>query len=115
MIRTKGIFAALALTLAVMVTACQHPHHNNATLVCVRSNESDTAGGYSAQNPRSSASGAYQFINRTWRAVTADMGRAGEYSRAVHAPPAYQDMVAYHALVSPGKYRSHWTGANRRC
>src|SRR5690554_2361534 len=36
-------------------------------LTCVRAAESDRSGGYAAQNPRSTASGAYQFLDSTWR------------------------------------------------
>lgn len=39
---------------------------------------------YAAQNPRSTASGAYQILNTTW-------ARFGGYNRAVDAPPAVQD------------------------
>jgi hypothetical protein len=47
-------------------------------------------GSYTAQNPRSSASGRYQFIDSTWQSLDA----AGDYERAVHAPPAVQDAAA---------------------
>lgn len=76
-------------------------------LVCVRAHESDSAGGYSAQNPYSSASGAYQFIDSTWRTVSARAGHPG-YARAVHAPWYVQDAVAYHTINNGG--RGHWSG-----
>ena len=112
----------LAVAAAALVfAACEHPHHTHPTLVCVRSNESAVGypwpndQNYDAQNPRSSASGAYQFIDRTWRAMTRESGIGTEYARAKHAPEFIQDAVAYWAMVGPGKYKSHWTGANRRC
>ena len=83
-------------------------------LTCVRHHESDGGGawpyigGYSAQNPRSSASGAYQFIDSTWRNAASSAGHPG-YSRAVHAPWWVQDAVAMHAVNNGG--RSHWAGA----
>lgn len=84
-------------------------------LVCVRRHESDRGaypykGGYSAQNPVSSASGAYQFIDGTWRSASASAGYGGQYSRAKFAPAHVQDAVAYHTAITLGQ-RSHWNGA----
>ena len=76
-------------------------------LVCVRRHESDSAGGYAAQNPYSSASGAYQFIDSTWRTASARAGHPG-YARALHAPDWVQDAVAYHMAYNGG--RSAWAG-----
>lgn len=81
-------------------------------LACVRHHESDPGGwphtgGYTAQNARSSASGAYQFIDSTWRTVSARAGYPG-YSRALQAPWWVQDAVALHTIEHGG--RSHWNG-----
>jgi hypothetical protein len=81
-------------------------------LTCVRHHESDRGGyphtnGYGAQNPYSSASGAYQFIDSTWRNVSARAGHGG-YARASHAPWWVQDAVAHHLAYSGG--RSAWAG-----
>ena len=81
---------------------------NHPTLRCIRAHESDTAGGYKAQNPRSSASGAYQYIDGTWRSVSRQAGYSG-YSRAVDAPPRVQDAVAYWHINNLG--RSAWRGS----
>ena len=81
---------------------------NHPFLVCVRAHESDTSGGYRAQNPRSSASGAYQFLDRTWRNVAPAAGYGG-YARAIHAPPHVQDAVAYNLAITRGQ-RFHWNG-----
>lgn len=86
----------------------QHPF-----LTCVRRHESDRTGawphigGYTAQNPVSSASGAYQFIDSTWRTASARAGYGG-YSRAKYAPWYVQDAVALHTINNGG--RSHWRG-----
>lgn len=50
----------------------------------------ESSGDYTARNPSSSASGAYQFIDSTWRAV----GGATYAPRAYLATPAQQDTVA---------------------
>ena len=81
-------------------------------LVCVRHHESDRGGyphtnGYQAQNPRSSASGAYQFIDSTWRNVSARAGHGG-YPTAASAPPEVQDQVAMWLYNNGGK--SAWNG-----
>lgn len=57
-------------------------------LATIRAVESD--GNYTAKNPGSSASGAYQFIDSTWRSV----GGAIYAPRAYMATPAQQDLVA---------------------
>ena len=54
----------------------------------------ESSNNYLAQNRSSSASGAYQFIDSTWRGVTRQFGIGTEYRRAIDAPPAIQDAVA---------------------
>lgn len=81
-------------------------------LTCVRHHESDRGAyphinGYGAQNPYSSASGAYQFIDSTWRNVSARAGYGG-YPTAAHAPWWVQDAVALWLYNNGGK--SAWTG-----
>ncbi|MFZ4518496.1 MAG: hypothetical protein ACOYOP_08905 [Microthrixaceae bacterium] len=76
-------------------------------LTCVRAHESDRAGGYTAQNPYSTASGAYQFLDSTWRNVSAKAGHPG-YSRALLAPWWVQDAVALWVLDNVGP--SPWAG-----
>ncbi len=86
----------------------QHPF-----LTCVRRHESDRTGawphigGYGAQNPSSSASGAYQFIDSTWRNVSVRAGHPG-YAKARYAPWYVQDAVALHLVNNGG--RSAWAG-----
>lgn len=47
-----------------------------------------------AQNPVSSASGAWQFITSTWRRARDLVPGAGQYAVAAHAPMAVQTAVA---------------------
>lgn len=81
-------------------------------LTCVRRHESDRGAhphinGYRAQNPNSSASGAYQFLNSTWRNVSTRAGHPG-YARAADAPWYVQDAVALWLHDNGG--RSAWAG-----
>lgn len=54
----------------------------------------ESGGDYSKQNPDSTASGGYQFIDETWQGLTSKYGIGTRYSRAVQAPPEVQDAVA---------------------
>jgi outer membrane biosynthesis protein TonB len=71
---------------------------------CIRKYES--GGNYRAQNPTSTASGAYQFINSTWRAIT------GRSDRAKDAPPSVQDW-AFYKLWDHGRGAHHWVTAHK--
>lgn len=61
----------------------------------------ESGGDYSAQNPSSSASGAWQFLDSTWAGF-------GGYSRAVFAPPDVQDARA-RELWAGGAGCGHWS------
>jgi hypothetical protein len=61
-------------------------------LATIRTRES--GGNYGAQNPSSTASGAYQFIDGTWNSLTAKYGIGTNYPKAKLAPPEIQDAVA---------------------
>ncbi len=83
---------------------------NHPFLVCVRAHESDTAGGYFARNSSSGASGAYQFLDSTWRSVAVRAGHGYyAYSPARNAPDWVQDAVAYDTAIVHGE-RRHWHG-----
>ena len=91
----------ILLAIAAQRRAVQaHPF-----LSCVRAHES--GGNYAAQNPYSSASGAYQFLDSTWRNVSVKAGHPG-YGRAAQAPWHVQDAVALWLYNNGG--RSAWAG-----
>lgn len=56
----------------------------------------ESGGNYRAQNPQSSASGAYQFIDSTWQNLLKRYHPelAGQYRHAKDAPPQVQDEIA---------------------
>jgi tetratricopeptide (TPR) repeat protein len=56
--------------------------------------EIESSGDYGAKAKTSSASGAYQFIDDTWRRFTKKYGVGTEYPTAREAPPDVQDQVA---------------------
>jgi len=66
-------------------------------LATIRSKES--GGNYKIESPNSSASGAYQYIDDTWKRMTTKYGIGTEYSRAKDAPPEIQDEVARRNVV----------------
>jgi hypothetical protein len=90
------------------------PPADASFLACVRRHESATAGGYRAENPTSTASGAYQFLDSTWRTVSRMAGRPS--SHAAWASPADQDAVAAWVLAHPRQTggRRNWDGTGCR-
>ncbi len=54
----------------------------------------ESGGSPTAQNPVSSASGAWQFLSSTWRNARDMVPGAGQYAVAAHAPMAVQTAVA---------------------
>jgi hypothetical protein len=75
-------------------------------LRCVVAHESH--GNARAENPSSSASGLFQFIDGTWRHYARRVPAARRYSHAAHAPAIVQWQVALLAVKWHG-YRN-WAG-----
>ena len=108
--------------LLVAAVAFSAPLHEASVpertfLACVQEHES--RGNHRAENPTSTASGLYQFIDSTWRgnAKWAKWGReypARKYARASHAPRWIQDLVALHSVRQGGFRHWHGTGCKYR-
>lgn len=105
--------AAIIAEVAAAISAQRREVQLDPTLTCIRHHESDRdayphTGGYAAKNPRSTASGAYQFLNGTWRNVSAEAGFPG-FSEARQAPWWVQDAVAKWVIANQGT--SPWRGS----
>lgn len=74
---------------------------------CIRKHESNHR--YTAQNPVSSAAGAYQFLTATWQGNAKWVKGAGQYMIARHAPPRVQDAVFIHSIEQGGIKAWHGT------
>ena len=73
----------------------------SAVLAQIAGNES--GGNYTAHNPTSTASGAYQMINSTWRMAASNVGiDTTLYPTAASAPPDLQDSAALWLLQKFG-------------
>lgn len=78
----------------------------------------ESSGNYTARSTASSASGAYQIIDKRWRELAGDT-IANQYARAYLAPPEVQDQVArnyfsqmYNALGDWGAVAVSWIYTN---
>lgn len=76
---------------------------------CVRAKESDSAGGYSAQNRISSASGAYQFLDITGDNVNRAMGSDDLVGLPARLWPAYRQDLAFGYLWNASRGQA-WAG-----
>jgi hypothetical protein len=77
---------------------------------CVINHESINAGTYKARrSDGGSASGAYQFIDKTWRGLARHLG-FGQYVHAYQAPPAVQDQAFFYSITHGGIH--NWNGTH---
>lgn len=88
-----GTLLAGGITTATSASAAPG---DSGVLARIRACES--GGSYTAQNPSSSASGAYQFLTSTWRALPASTG----YPTAASAPASVQDRAARQLFAQQG-------------
>jgi len=132
-----------ALVLVACLTACNRADHVFGDLSatynarqCLIDHESRRAGMYKAEfgtpggSDGSTASGAYQFLNRIWqyyapRAASyygisllsnVEIWLGGGY-HAAYAPPYVQDLVTAFALMHPelNQNQHPWSGADTPC
>lgn len=104
--RTVVVVSRSQKRTAPKVVSKSTTNHNppGGIAACIRKYES--GGNYQAQNPTSTASGAYQFLDSTWQAVTGLPGRAMNYS------PAQQD-AAFYKLWDNGRGANQWVTAHK--
>jgi hypothetical protein len=93
-------YPCLAIAAGVVIVGAMAPAPASAASsdVLSRIKSCESSGSYSAVNASSGASGAYQFIDSTWRTVPASAG----YRRAVDAPAWVQDAAARQLLAREG-------------
>jgi len=87
--------------------------HERDVWRCIRRHESMQAGHWKASNPRSTASGAGQWLDSTWRGVSHWVTWRGQYvargyRRAKDAPPWIQDLTFRHVYKHGGLHM--WAG-----
>lgn len=92
--------AAAPATPAVNSTGHVNGYPCGGDLPTCRVLACESGGNPTAENPRSSASGLWQFLDSTWAGF-------GGYARASHAPAAVQNEKA-RQLWAGGAGRSHW-------
>jgi hypothetical protein len=85
-------------------------YFNAAGLAATRAVEGGS-GGYTARDPNSSASGAYSFLDSTWRTYAGQAGvDLNQYPRAYLAPPGVQDYVA--SITPVSNWGGYWAGSH---
>jgi hypothetical protein len=77
-------------------------------LACVAHHES--RGDYRAENPTSTASGKYQWLDSSWQAYARKSGIGTRYTHAASAPPAVQDALTLWVVLHGGW--SNWKGTH---
>ena len=90
--------ASLALSGAGVVLAGSASAADTGIPVLEAIKQCESGGSYTAQNPTSTASGAYQFLDTTWQSMDAAAG----YARAADAPEAVQDAAAVELYTEQG-------------
>jgi hypothetical protein len=72
------------------------------TSLLAQISHNESGANYTATNPSSTASGAYQFIDSTWQWVAQQTGAGRQYASAADAPPSVQDINALWLLRNYG-------------
>lgn len=108
--RTVGALGGLVVAGAVAGMTPAHAATTSSSLpsVLLKIRYCESGNNYQAQNPGSSASGAYQFLTSTWRSLSASAG----YATAASAPASVQDAAALELYNQAGT--SPWA-ASQSC
>lgn len=106
--RTLLSGAALLGTISGIAASNAHAATPNGTAFQQAVKHCESSGNYTAQNPKSTASGAYQFLDTTWAGLNAGKG----YAHAKDAPKAVQDAAFAELYAQAGA--SPWE-ASRHC
>ncbi|GAB3581281.1 transglycosylase family protein [Calidifontibacter terrae] len=96
--RTRAVVTAATLGVVGVGAANAPAHAATLPTVLTKIRYCESGNNYSAQNPSSTASGAYQFLDSTWRGLSASAG----YSHAKDAPQSVQDAAALELYNSSG-------------
>jgi hypothetical protein len=105
LLTTPGVTLDRAIKATSVEIAADADHHLDEVALAIR--ECESGHDYRAENPVSSASGAWQFIDSTWEWVTGLAPPASAWPREV------QD-DAFEVLWDDGAGASHWY-ASRHC
>lgn len=89
-VRRGAIGATAGLAMLGVAGVCAPAHAATIPTVLAKIRYCESGNNYQAQNPSSSASGAYQFLTSTWQSLSAAKG----YATAAQAPAAVQDAAA---------------------
>ena len=86
----------------------RYPGWVEVVALCVAHRESWSAGLWSAENPVSTASGAFQYVDGTWQAWTDRAGVGQQYQHASDAPPRVQVAVFVYTWAHGGRRAWAW-------
>jgi len=104
------MIAALTITAALLNPAPPTPDNLGPWEALAGCESGYAENAWTIQNPHSTASGRFQFLDTTWQWVTADMNRPDltRLGRAMYATPADQLAAAEHLRTMPGGGLQHW-------
>lgn len=106
--RRAAIGGTVGLALLGVAGATAPAHAATVPDVLAKIRYCESGNNYQAQNPTSSASGAYQFLTSTWQSLSASAG----YATAASAPASVQDAAAIELYNAQGT--SPWA-ASQSC
>lgn len=105
-VTTLGAIALIGTTGAGMASSANAATASDASTTLAKIKQCESGGNYTAVNSSSGASGAYQFLDSTWRSMSAAAG----YSTAASAPASVQDAAALELYTKMGT--SPWAASS---